>query len=176
MDAKRQQVYEQAYARTIDFLYSTHGYRAIFIAMAHNEIEENDVPVALRIQGMLQDPTALEIVTPKSFREVQAIVAGSQFGIHTRMHAAILSCTQYTPFVLVGYGHKSRGLASLIGIEDCYIDIEQVDEASLLSLTEHVLRPEVQKHFTDRLYAYYSIAQTSRLRLLADLRQFVQNI
>lgn len=43
-----------------------------------------------------------------------------------RMHSNILAAVHYTPFVAIAYEHKTRGIASDLGLENYCIDIEKV--------------------------------------------------
>ena len=62
--------------------------------------------------------------------------------ITSRLHAAIFAFLAGTPVVVIGYQHKSRGVLQTLGLESCFLSIEEMQGESLLRLCAAVLQDQ----------------------------------
>jgi len=62
--------------------------------------------------------------------------------ITSRLHAAIFAILAGTPVVVIGYQHKSRGVLQTLGLESCFLSIEEMQGESLFRLCAAVLQDQ----------------------------------
>lgn len=67
------------------------------------------------------------------------LLGQSDLLITSRLHAAIFAFLAGIPAVVIGYQHKSRGVLQSLGLESCFLSIEEMHGQSLLHLCEDVL-------------------------------------
>lgn len=125
-EKEKQDAYEKSLVKFIDTVWKDFKLKIIFIPMARNVIEDDDNRVAKRIQQQVTDKKSFSIFAPQSLSEVQDALGNAKLAICTRMHSAILSTTVHTPFIAIGYGHKTLGFVKSFGIEKWHTDIHDV--------------------------------------------------
>jgi polysaccharide pyruvyl transferase WcaK-like protein len=125
-DKKKQEQYEDVLLQLVDTVWEKFHLKTVFIPMARNEIEDDDNRVAWRLQEKVADKNSFIKVTPRSLSEVQEILGNAKVAICTRMHSAILSTTVRTPFIAIGYGHKTLGFVKTFDIAKWHVDINEI--------------------------------------------------
>lgn len=133
-DNKKQLFFENELTHFVNIVWEKYKLQTKFIPMAKNQIEDNDVNLGLRIKQNLKHNRIFHIVSPKGIVHVQNIIKDARIAVCTRMHSAILATTVYTPFIAIGYGHKTLGLVKNLGLTNWYIDITQINSDKLLEL------------------------------------------
>jgi colanic acid/amylovoran biosynthesis protein len=68
------------------------------------------------------------------------LLGQSDLLITSRLHAAIFAFLAGIPAVVIGYQHKSLGVLQSLGLESCYLSIEEMQGPSLLHMCEGVLQ------------------------------------
>jgi colanic acid/amylovoran biosynthesis protein len=56
--------------------------------------------------------------------------------IGTRMHSVIFALTEGVPSLAIGYLHKTRGLMRMVGLEDCMLDIDNIQMDQMTQVLE----------------------------------------
>jgi colanic acid/amylovoran biosynthesis protein len=71
--------------------------------------------------------------------------------IGTRMHSNIFALTAGVPVLAIAYRYKTQGLMQLVGLSEWVVDIQQADEARLVSMLmelwtmREALKPEIER-------------------------------
>ena len=109
--------------------------------------EGSDIPALDRLEKLLPDHVPIvRLPDNLNFTDLCAIYAHLDLLVGTRLHSIILALG--TPSVIIGYqGNKSIGIARMLGYEDTFIHINDIDGEQLLKLMyrawEH--REEIRK-------------------------------
>jgi colanic acid/amylovoran biosynthesis protein len=151
LDQNKQQAFETALTKFIENVWSKYQLKTQFIPMAKSEIEDNDVNLADRISSKLKNKKILYIVKPNGIIHVQNILKNARIAVCTRMHSAILSATVSTPFIAIGYGHKTLGLVRNLGLTKWYVDINNVSYNNLTALFDKLMSKGHYNQFVEQL-------------------------
>lgn len=128
---QKQENYEESLSKFVDKVANNYGLKTYFIPMSINPNEDDDHRIALRIESKLKNSKNFIIKNPKSLKDLQIILSKAKIAVCTRMHSAILSSTVGTPFIAIGYGHKTLGFVRSFYLEKWHIDINDVDSSNL---------------------------------------------
>ena len=132
---RRQAVYEKACQAAARWFAGQNGGQVIFFPQVWGPLPEQDDRIpARRIAEQLRDfQDAIHVVEqPIPSELLKAIYGRMDLFIGTRMHSNIFALSEGVPVVAIGYLHKTRGIAQMAGIDPWVIDIQQVDESSLV--------------------------------------------
>jgi colanic acid/amylovoran biosynthesis protein len=131
----RQEVYERACAAAARWFVEQHRGRVIFFPQVWGPTQNQDDRIpAQRVANQLQDlEGAIHcVVKPLPMDELKAVYGKMDLFIGTRMHSSIFALSEGVPAIAIGYQHKHRGIASMAGMSNWVIDIQQVDENILV--------------------------------------------
>lgn len=168
-DKHKQDQYEDALAQFIDTVGQEHGLNTLFIPMARNPIEDDDNRVAERLKRKLKNKSYLTIRSPRSLGELQQMLQNAKIAVCTRMHSSILSCTVGTPFIAIGYGHKTLGFVKSIDLEEWHIDIADVQMDILYSRFNKLIQANNYNSFIDTVTEKLHHIQHYRKKILSSL-------
>ncbi|MFH1038809.1 MAG: polysaccharide pyruvyl transferase family protein [PVC group bacterium] len=94
----------------------------------------------------------------------------SDLVVATRFHSALFALVASTPFISIGYQHKSSGMLRALGLEDFLVDIEAVSCEQIMSLIRPILnRPD------DIRSQINSTVNSTRRRITVKLRESLKN-
>ncbi len=144
-DKSKQNAYESSLSQFVDFVFDRYSLHTIFIPMGKNPIEDDDNRLALRLVGNLKNKGIFSIKSPDRVDEVQSILNNAKIAVCTRMHSAILSCTVGTPFIAIGYGHKTLGFMRSFNLEKWHIDINNVN---FDNLSEEFIKLNIKDNYS----------------------------
>ncbi len=152
LSEKKQDHYEKSLAQLVDYLSTKYKLKTVFIPMASNSIEDNDLDVAAKIRSALQRKSSFSVAKIDSPQEVMKLLDNAAMAICTRMHSAILSSLTLTPFITIEYEHKTLGFMKLLSLADFNIHIERVTLKELQNRTDRILGNEKNYvHFISNL-------------------------
>lgn len=146
-----QKNYEESLANVIDYLWMKYKLKTFFVPMARNKVEDNDNQIAHRLLNRINNKQIFTIKHVESIRELQDLLSKAKISICTRMHSAILSSTVNTPFIAIGYGHKTLGFVKTFDIEKWHIDYKDINKKDLISLSDRILQFKNYKEFNEML-------------------------
>lgn len=138
LNKEKQRKVEREFSNFIKGNWDRTKHVCYFIPTAANPIEENDLPVGERIAKNIKNDKIFKIVVPKDPSDTKRIIQKAQYAICTRMHSAIFSTTEFTPFVTVAYEHKSTGLLKVLDIKDHYTKLEDISSKKLTELVSNL--------------------------------------
>lgn len=124
---QKQKLYEQTLANLVEHAWEKYHLNTVFIAMAHNPIEDDDNKVGLRVFKQLKNKKIFEIKSNLSPQQAQDLINKARVAVCTRLHSAILATTVDTPFITIAYGSKTPGYMKDMGLLKWNIDIEKVN-------------------------------------------------
>lgn len=133
----RQALYEDSVAAVIRAFLVSYGGHAVLFAQVHGPtLAEDDRVPARRVLARLGD-LANRVVLIE--RRVPPHVLKGAYGqmdlfLGTRLHSNIFALTEGVPVIAIGYQYKTRGVMRMLGLERWTLDIEQVNEETLIRL------------------------------------------
>lgn len=132
-----QDSYEAAIAGAARFFVEQYRGKVIFIPQVWGPLPSQDDRVpARRVTALLGDlGDRLHLVNePLPPELLKAVYGKMDLFIGTRMHSNIFALSEGVPVIAIGYQHKTRGIARMLGLDDWVIDINAVDEHKLIHL------------------------------------------
>lgn len=129
--------YESAIASTARFFIENYGGKVVFIPQVWGPLpSQDDRTPARRIAAHLDSLASrvLVIEEPLAPDLLKAVYGRMDLFIGTRMHSNIFALSEGVPVIAIGYQHKTKGIARMLGLEEWVIDIQQVDEVGLNNL------------------------------------------
>ncbi|MFZ1721802.1 MAG: polysaccharide pyruvyl transferase family protein [Microgenomates group bacterium] len=166
---KLQKKLENQLAQFINEIYKKHKLKTIFLPMASNPIEENDLEVAYELQKIVNNNNVFTIKHASTPDEVRNILAGAKLSVCNRLHSAILSATVNVPFISISYAHKTIGFMKDFNLSKYNIDMKVLDSNSLINLSNDLLKP-------NNYNSYLKILQNNRLRTLSQVFSFENHL
>jgi colanic acid/amylovoran biosynthesis protein len=126
--------YETACAAAVEwFVKSTGGKVILFPQVFGPYLSQDDRIPARRVANQFPELAKSIIVVeqPLALELLKSIYSWMDIFIGTRMHSNIFSLCEGVPVIMIGYLPKTRGLAEMLGIEEWYLDINQVSGNAL---------------------------------------------
>ncbi len=162
LKGEKQRNFEAAVAGTMTAFYKKTGWPVLpIVQVSAASYGEDDEEVTDRIIKTLRDTKV--IVLPKekiqSLNQADRIYGQIGLLLGMRMHSNIIAATQNTPFVAIGYEHKTLGIAKQLGVGNYCIDS--------ISVT--------QKNLTELLFAAYKNRDLIRRLLRKSLTQLMRS-
>lgn len=136
---RRQNAYENACAAAARWFVRQTGGRVIFLPQVWGPTPDQDDRLpARRVAAQLQDlnDAILCVDKPLSTEVLKAVYGQMDLFVGTRMHSNIFAIGEGVPMIAIGYQHKTWGIAAMAGLSEWVLDIQQVDEISLVSRME----------------------------------------
>jgi colanic acid/amylovoran biosynthesis protein len=133
----RQAEYESACAEAARFFVEQCGGRVIVFPQVWGpSTPQDDRLAARRVAGLLADLGSLVLNVQEPLRPdlLKAVYGLMDLFVGTRMHSNIFALSQEVPVIAIGYQHKTRGIAQMVGLERWVVDIEQVDDETLVNM------------------------------------------
>ena len=132
---QRQGVYEQACAAAARWFVETTGGRVIIFPQVYGPTQNQDDRIpAQRVTAQLADlgGAIYNVVQPLAMELLKAVYGKMDVFIGTRMHSNIFALSEGVPAIAIGYQHKTRGIAGMVGLADWVLDIQTVEEQILV--------------------------------------------
>jgi colanic acid/amylovoran biosynthesis protein len=130
-----QEKYEAACAAAIRHFVGQLGGRAILFAQVTGPNADSDDRIpARRIVAQLGDiaSSILQIEQPTSPELIKALYGKLDILIGTRMHSNIFALSEGIPVIAIGYLYKTRGIASMLGLDRWVLDIQGITQDTLV--------------------------------------------
>jgi len=127
---------EKEVSKFITYVFEKYGYTCVFIPMASNPIEENDLIVAKAIQSHLEGKSYFIVLKPTNPEDAKLIISKARFSVCNRLHSAIFSATVFTPFITISYAHKTIGFLKMLGLDSWNIPMKEISFKDLVQKFE----------------------------------------
>lgn len=161
-----QEEFENCIVGFIQQYYKLYGEKCIFIPMASNSIEENDLLVADRLDKRISDKKIFSILYPKSVRDVKDTLKYAQFALCNRLHSAILSATVFTPFITIAYAHKTTGFMEKMDLDEWNFVVGDVSTQKLLNKCRALKKNNLYNKYVDKLIFAQRRTQEEKSKIL----------
>jgi len=141
MDFKMQLEYEKACADAINwFIENTGGKILLFPQVIGPYASQDDRVPARKVAQLLSElsDSIYQIEQPLTLELIKAVYSWMDIFIGTRMHSNIFALSEGVPVVAIGYLHKTRGMAEMIGIDELFINIDQVSGNVLVDCVKNL--------------------------------------
>ncbi len=132
----RQFEYEEACVETIKwFITEKNGQVILFPQVVGPYASQDDRVPAHRVAERLPEleNSIYEIEQPLPLALIKAVYSCMDVFIGTRMHSNIFAISEGIPVIAIGYLHKTQGFAEMLGIEQLFINIDQVNGNALIA-------------------------------------------
>ncbi len=136
LNFNRQDEYEAACAAAIRYFVSQLGGRAILFPQVTGPNADSDDRIpARRIAAQLNDITSSILQVEQQIPPdlIKALYGKLDVLIGTRMHSNIFAISEGVPVIAIGYLHKTRGIASMLGLDRWVLDIQSITRESLVA-------------------------------------------
>jgi colanic acid/amylovoran biosynthesis protein len=135
----RQAEYELGCGAAIEwFVKNTGGKVILFPQVFGPYLSQDDRVPARRVVQLFPELAAsiFMVEQPLSIELIRSIYSWMDVFIGTRMHSNIFSISEGVPVIMIGYLPKTKGLAEMLGIEDWYLEINQVIGNGLITVLQ----------------------------------------
>lgn len=134
-----QQQYEAALAGALSAFAGANGARVVFFPQVTGPtIEQDDRVAARRIAANMLN-TCVTLIEEQAAPDVMKAAFGMMdLFVGTRMHSNIFALSGGVPVVAIGYLHKTRGIMQMFDLDDCVLDIGQMDAGALSAVLQRV--------------------------------------
>jgi colanic acid/amylovoran biosynthesis protein len=125
----RQKGYESACAESLRHFLGTHGGKVILFPQVWGPTAADDDRIpARRIAAQLADLSKVitMVEQPLTPTLLKSIYSRMDVFIGTRMHSNIFALSEGVPCLAIGYMHKTRGIAEMMGMSEWMLDIDDV--------------------------------------------------
>jgi colanic acid/amylovoran biosynthesis protein len=145
--------YVSSMAQLVDFAIENHGASVYFMPQGllpgYNDLSISEDIVALArhkddITVICEDLSPQELKTLYGFMDVF---------VGVRMHANIFALSSQVPVLAVAYEPKTRGIMTMLGLEEFVVDIRSLDPDKLKSRLERLIRQKerIKTHLSENL-------------------------
>jgi colanic acid/amylovoran biosynthesis protein len=144
---QQQEGYEQACAAAARWFVETIGGRVIFFPQVYGPTQNQDdrIPTRRVIARLADMAGSIYFVTdPLPMQLLKAVYRKMDVFIGTRMHSNIFALSEGVPVIAIGYQHKTRGIAEMVGMGDWVLDIQSVEEKLLVERLAALWEQRVQ--------------------------------
>ncbi len=169
LDIKKQYDYEKELAQFADYIWDTQKLKTYFIPMSINKNEDNDNENASRIYEYIKNKKAFKIYNANNIDDLISVINKARFSVCTRMHSAIISVVTKTPFIAIGYGHKTLGFAKSIGVMPWYIDIVGMNANKLILKSRKLMNSKNYLEYVKKLNQELGKKRIIRKKIKRDL-------
>lgn len=166
----KQEYYENSLSKFIDNIWDKYKISTKFVVMSQNKSEDDDNEIGQRIGKRIIHKKSYRVLTPKNVNDAQRIYANAKIAVCTRMHSAIFSSTVNTPFIVIGYGHKSLGFVENLKIKKWYIDINEVSDSNLFQIFNKLIKAQHYNKFSDLITSYHQSNVIYKKKIIDTLK------
>jgi colanic acid/amylovoran biosynthesis protein len=174
----RQSEYEAACAEAVRRFWEKHGGRVILFPQvwgptaAHND----RIPawrIAAQLASLSHSVTMVE--QPLSPTLLKSVYGRMDIFIGTRMHSNIFAISGGVPCLAIGYMHKTRGIAEMVGMSEWVLDIGDVTSEALTENLERLwqARQAVQRVLRQVLPSLVEQARQAGMLVSLDFQSLV---
>lgn len=173
---KYQAVYEAAVKAVIRKFAAEHQGKVLLLPQTWGPSAiEDDRVIARRIVEELPDlqNSVQMIEQPLPAELLQAVFGAMDVLIGTRMHSNIFATSRLVPVIPIGYLHKARGIAEMLGISEWVIDIDQISSEILIEKFDCLWnrRWEVRAHLEETIPEIIAQSRQAGVLVAEDYRK-----
>lgn len=164
--------YGDAVAGALTGFLAAYGGQAYFCPQVTGPTSQEDDRVMARLilERMPEGARAVLLDIPTTPHLLRAAYAEMDLFIATRMHSGIFAIASGVPTLLIGYLHKTLGLAEMLGMEEWVLDISEVTEGQLTQKLSALWqrRDAVREQLTERVRALQARVATVGPAIASD--------
>jgi colanic acid/amylovoran biosynthesis protein len=163
LDPKKQQAYEQAVAKTVDYLVSHHEATVVFIPQVTSTIgSDDDRTTSRNVYAQLAHKKSVHILEKDyTHQQIKALYNSLDMIIGTRFHSVIFSLTSLVPALAIEYEHKTSGIMHDLDLDDWVVKIEEATPEVLIRKIDELIagKRHYKKHLARTLPTYIAKAR-----------------
>jgi polysaccharide pyruvyl transferase WcaK-like protein len=95
-------------------------------------------------RAMNNNNKAFLIKEPQQIQSFYYLLRDTEFVISMRLHSAILSAAQNKPSIALSYSPKVKEFMRSLGMEELVLDLNRINEKSVLNLARKILQNKTQ--------------------------------
>ena len=163
--AKKIEEYLNAFAHLSEYAIEKYN-AAVYFMPQGIEPGYNDISIAEQVVGRLSVRDNVHIIKKDySPQELKTLYGFMDIFLGVRMHANIFALSSNTPTIAISYEPKTKGIMSMLGLEEYVLDIRNLDELEFkLKLDTLIDRKEqIRDHLSKILPEIFEKASESAL-------------
>jgi|SRR5665647_253323 len=123
--------YKRTMAEIADYVINELHAKVVFVPQWYGRF--SDIPLITEVVSLMRFKEEVYI-TPEDYRsdQMHGIFGQLDLIIATRYHSAVLGSTMNVPCVLISYEHKAKGFMHLLGLNDCILEISELNIENLI--------------------------------------------
>lgn len=157
-----QTAYEQALAKTIDYIRAKHGMRVLLIPQVTSAFQADDDRIVEKRIASYCNPASQPVVVDEtiSHTTLKALYGALDYLVGTRFHSVIFGLTSRVPAIAIEYEHKTGGIMHDLDLDAWVLKIADVTAPGLQLLVDKLVtgRAGYLRHLDARLPAYVAQA------------------
>jgi len=153
------------------FIEKYHGTVVLFPQCSGPSAAEDDRIPSMKLKKASRfSQNIIAIETPLTADQLISAYSQMEIFIGTRMHSNIFALINFIPVIAVGYLHKTNGIATMAGIEDWVLDINEISSSEFIQTIDAIVnkREEYVSHLKERIPRLSSEAKNAGLLIWED--------
>jgi len=130
--------YVIAHSKVLDYLIEKYDINVFFLPHEVTGSSYDDLRFCNAILQNMRQKDKGKIIITKKLEEFKNYIGQLDLLVTSRMHPAVMACSDKVPTTMIVYDHKQTGFFRQLGLDSCTIDINQVTYEELLSKVEFV--------------------------------------
>jgi len=127
-----------AHAEVLDYFIEKYGFNIVFLPHEVSGLKYDDLAFCKAILQKMIYRDKAKIIYAKTLEGFKNYIRQLDLLITSRMHPAVLACSDKVPTVAIFYDHKQTGLFEQLGLSCCTINVNQVSYENLLPKVEFI--------------------------------------
>jgi colanic acid/amylovoran biosynthesis protein len=127
-----------AHSEVLDYFIEKYGFNVVFLPHEVSGLKHDDLAFCKVILQNMKHRDKAKIIYAKTLEEFKNYIRQLDLLITSRMHPAVLACSDKVPTVVIFYDHKQTGLFKQLGLSCCTINVNQVSYENLLPKVEFI--------------------------------------
>lgn len=163
LDVRRQRAYEQAIAKTADYLVTKYDATVVFIPQVTSSLGgDDDRTTAKSVYADITYKDRVFLLEQEyTHQQIKALYSDLDMIIGTRFHSVIFSLTSLVPALAIEYEHKTSGIMHDLALDDWVVKIEDASPQILTHKIDKLIaaKQQYKHHLKEVLPAYIAKAQ-----------------
>jgi len=132
-----QDKYNKIIAKAVDYMIEKFNAQIVFYPQLYGR--NSDIPLIEAIIGHVKSKQAVTVLSNKWNSEIQqALISKMDMVVGNRYHSVVFSLKSKVPTMCIAYEHKSVGIMKAAGLENCCIEVKDLDYEKLIEKIEYV--------------------------------------
>lgn len=138
LPSNAQREYVVAHSKVLDYLIEKYDFNVFFLPHEVSGSSYDDLRFCKAILQNMTHKDKGKIIVTEKLEEFKNCIRQLDLLVTSRMHPAVMACSDKVPAAVIVYDHKQTGFFRQLGLDSCTINIDQLTYEELLSKVEFV--------------------------------------